>query len=297
MLTSACIFGCGGPPFPSELVDFDEYAANPVFSPGPPGAWDHYFQERGWVLKEGDAYRMWYSGRARSGLDCAPDNWCRVGLATSSDGLAWSRDPRNPIYDGALTEDEQVLHDGGRYYMFTEGLDDFAQQLTSEDGITWTRTGTLDIRKHDGTPLDPGPFGTPVVWHERDTWYLFYERRDDAVWLATSTDRSVWVNVQDDPVLTLGPGNYDDVEIEMIQIIAYGGRYYVYYDSLGSVSTDWSSSIATSTDFVHWDKYPGNPLVGANRTAPILVDDGARFRLYTMAPAVEVRFARQPHRP
>ena len=63
---------------------------------------------------------------------------------------------------------------------------------------TGTTSGSLDIRTTDGTPISPGPYGTPTAWFEDGTWYLFYERGDQGVWLATSKDRRVWTNVQDD---------------------------------------------------------------------------------------------------
>ena len=43
------------------------------------------------------------------------------------------------------------------------------------------------------------------LWIEGDTWYLFYERGDRGVWLAKSTDRETWTNVQDAPVIARGP--------------------------------------------------------------------------------------------
>jgi hypothetical protein len=46
--------------------------------------------------------------------------------------------------------------------------------------------------------------------------------------------------------------------------------------------------VATSTDLVRWEKYPGNPLqpVAENKSSGIVVHDGEKFRLYTMHPAV-----------
>ena len=70
--------------------------------------------------------------------------------------------------------------------MFAEGKNDIAHLLTSPDGLNGPITGSLDIRKTDGSPIGPGPYGTPAAWFESGTWYLFYERGDRGVWLATS---------------------------------------------------------------------------------------------------------------
>ena len=78
-----------------------------------------------------------------------------------------------------------VPHDG-RLYMFAEGEHDQAELLVSGDGIHWSRRGTLRIRRTDGKPLSPGPFGTPTAFYRDGTWYLFYERMDAGIWLATT---------------------------------------------------------------------------------------------------------------
>src|SRR5262249_11365221 len=80
--------------FSPEMVDFVPYEKNPVFTAAGPGHWDVKIRERGWILRDGDQYLMWYTGYngARTGIKM-------LGLATSRDGLAWTRYPKNPIYD------------------------------------------------------------------------------------------------------------------------------------------------------------------------------------------------------
>ena len=107
--------------------------------------------------------------------------------------------------------------------MFAEGKNDIAHRLTSTDGLHWTDHGSLDIRKTDGTPISPGPYGTPTAWFENGTWYLFYERGDQGVWLATSRDLKVWTNVQDDPVIAMGPEPYDAAAVALNQVVKRDG--------------------------------------------------------------------------
>ncbi len=113
------------------------------------------------------------------------------------------------------------------------------------------------------------------------------------IWLATSKDKKVWTNVQDEPVLSPGPGEYDKDQVAFNQIIRHKGRYYAYYH--GSAKTGpkkglWSTNIATSADLIHWEKFAGNPLlpIEANHSSGIVVHDGKQFRLYTMHPAVHL---------
>jgi predicted GH43/DUF377 family glycosyl hydrolase len=275
--------------FPPELTRFEPAAQNPVFAPEGPGHWDVKMRERGWILRESSAWHLFYTGYdgTRAGIK-------RLGHATSVDGLHWTRDPHNPIYGEHWVEDMMVVKQGDTYYMFAEGLDDHAQMLTSKDLVNWTWLGFLDIRKANGEPISKGPYGTPTAWYEDGRWLLFYERYDAGVWLAQSKDLKTFTNVQDEPVLVPGPDKYDRKFIALNQILKYHDRYYAcYHGSPGeSRPAIWSSNLATSTDLIHWKKFPGNPLrpLSENRSSNLLIDDGKQFRLYTMHDAVWVYF-------
>lgn len=276
--------------FPASLTRFQPIAANPVFAAGGDGHWDVKIRERGWILRDGTQWRMWYTG-----YDGTRPGRKLLGYATSSDGLTWTRHPGNPIYDAYWVEDMCVVPHEGTLYMFAEGEQDRAHLLTSKDGIAWTRVGRLDVRLTSGKPIPDGPYGTPTVWFEQGVWNLFYERGDKGVWLARSRDLAVFTNVQDEPVLAPGPDEFDRDLIAMNQVFRHNGRYYAVFH--GSRKSDdpakpglWATGLATSTDLVHWTKYSGNPLrpIGENKSSGLLIPVGARFRLYTMHGKVDV---------
>lgn len=271
--------------FPPELVEFVPYDKNPIFTAEGPGHWDFKLRERGWILRDGDEWHLWFTG-----YDGTREGIKLLGHATSTDGLAWTRDARNPIYSDHWVEDVMVVRHGETYYMFSEGLGDRTQLLTSPNGTDWTRVGTLDVRYTDGKPLKPGPFGTPTAFVEDDTWYLFYERGDQAVWLAASQDLKVWTNVQDEPVLKPGPEPYDDEMIALNQVIRHGGRYYATYHGSGDevAPRTWCSCLAVSDDLRHWRKYAKNPLLADNQSSHLLIKDGSGYRLYAMHDEVRV---------
>jgi len=191
-------------------------------------------------------------------------------------------------------EDVMIVKDGDRYVMFAEGRGDQAHWFESRDGLAWRRRGSLDIRTAVGKRIPPGPYGTPTVFKEKDTWYLFYERNDAGVWLATSKDLCVWTNVRDEPILKPGPGAYDRDLIALNQIVKVGNRYFAYYHGCANVQDKskrlWCTCIAGSRDLIHWEKYPGNPLLplAENKSSGIVVHDGKGYRLYTMHGAVHV---------
>jgi predicted GH43/DUF377 family glycosyl hydrolase len=269
--------------WPAELVKFVPYQATPVFAAAK-GEWDAKIRERGWIMREDGVYKLWYTG-----YDGSKEGIRRLGYATSPDGINWTRHPKNPLLKDVWVEDMMIVKDAGKYYMFAEGREDRAHLLTSTDGIDWKRVGQLDIRLKNGKPIADGPFGTPTVWLENGRWHLFYERNDLGIWLATSNDLKVWTNVQDEPVMTPGPGEYDKDLIALNQIIKHNGRYYAYYHGSSKAKKGlWSTNVATSTDLIHWEKYTANPLLPLeeNKSSGILVHDGERYRLYTMHPAV-----------
>jgi predicted GH43/DUF377 family glycosyl hydrolase len=221
-----------------------------------------------------------------------------LGYATSKDGINWTRYPKNPVFDEYWTEDVQVVKFEGNYFMVAEGVNDIAHLLTSQNGINWQRLGDLDIRKVNGESIDLGAYGTPTLWIENDKWYLFYERGDLGIWLAVSTDHKVWTNVQDEPVIKMGPGKYDGYGVAMDQIVKYNGKYYGYYHATPNEDwKTWNSNVAISDDLIHWEKYKNNPIIdvdsiSSNYSSPVLVNDGNKYRLYTMHENVRVFFSR-----
>lgn len=279
---------------PPELLHWESAAENPIFTAAGPGHWDVKIRERGWVMKEGDTWSMWYTG-----YDGTKTGIRQLGYATSTDGLHWTRFAQHPIHDQHWVEDVQVVKHGDVYLMFAEGLNDHAQLLSSKDKIHWTWHGTLDIRLANGDPISAGPYGTPAAYFEKDTWYLFYERSDQGIWLAKSTDLKTWKNVQDTPVLGLGSaGSVDSRMIAANQILKHKDLYFMVYH--GSRSDEkpslWTTNLAVSSDLIHWRRYAGNPLrpEAENKSSGLFVYDGTRYRLYTMHDTVHVHFPQKP---
>ena len=273
--------------FPNELVNFSPYDKNPVFSGTGTDTWDKTIRERGYILRSDSIYHMWYTGYKD---DITETKF--LGYATSKDGLSWTRYTDNPVFNESWVEDMQVIINDGIFYMFAEGKNDVAELLTSTDGIHWEKKHDLIIHKTTGEPIE-APYGTPTVWVENGKWYLFYERNDTGIWLAESTDLKHWTNVQDDPVISMGPEKYDQHAVAVNQIIKHKGKYYAYYHASGFKPwRDWTTNVAMSTDLIHWKKYPKNPIVSGNKSSGILVSDGSIFRLYTMHPDVNVYFSK-----
>jgi beta-1,2-mannobiose phosphorylase / 1,2-beta-oligomannan phosphorylase len=273
-------------PFPARFTNFTAYDKNPLFSGTGGAGWDQFIRERGWIIKEDSTYHMWYTGY-RFGKDTV----MHLGYASSPDGYRWTRYAGNPLLKTDWVEDMTVLKKDSVYYMFAEGRGDIAHMLTSTDKIHWTEQGNLNIHQKDGQPISKGSYGTPAIWFENGLWYLFYERGDLGIWLATSKDLKIFTNVQDDPVIQMGPEPYDKAQVAMNQVIKKDGVYYGYYHALATdTSKNWTSCVAASKDLIHWTKFAGNPILQENKSSAIMVFDGVQYRLYSMHEKVTLHF-------
>ncbi len=156
-------------PFLSVNLNNYKHPNNPVLTPGPKGSWDENGINRVAVLRSGpDQWRMWYSS---SGSNRA------LGLATSKDGVHWTKYAGNPVYRPTESWEEgfisptSVLQVNGRYYLyywapghvfkdpatgkFPKPKMKYIALITSEDGIRWTRQGNVDGKP--GAVLGPDP--------------------------------------------------------------------------------------------------------------------------------------------
>jgi len=268
-------------------IQWNGVETNPVFT-GRPGKWDDLIRERGWVMKDGDTWKLWYTGYNKSEQPVT----MRLGYATSADGITWKRWSDDSIYGESWVEDMMIIKRDDHYFMFAEGAGDQAQLLESDDGIHWSRTGTLNIRQVNGEPIKPGPFGTPTVFVQDDVWHLYYERNDAGIWLARSTDLKTWTNVSDDPLIVPGPDDYDARMIAMNQIVRIDDRYIAVMHGTGTPlkPRQWCTYFAESTDLLNWKKSPQGPVlpIAGNKSSGVLVHDGTNWRLHTMHSQVDV---------
>jgi hypothetical protein len=174
--------------FPPELVHWSPRAGNPVFTASGPGNWDAKIRERGWILRDGDRYHLWYTG-----YNGERESIKQLGHATSPDGLRWTRSHNNPLSGEHWVEDMMVVKCAGMFYMFAESdQNDFSVMLTSCDGNQWDWQGRLDVRMADGKTPVPEAVGTPTIWIERGKWYLFYERLITAA-VRRCRERGTWI--------------------------------------------------------------------------------------------------------
>jgi beta-1,2-mannobiose phosphorylase / 1,2-beta-oligomannan phosphorylase len=227
-------------------ISWTKYANNPVFDKSPAGTWDDYGVYSPSVIHDGKKFHLWYSGFGA---------FAQIGHATSNDGIAWTRDPANPVVKtgiGALTWDggdahaASVVFAEGKYKMWYTGFCDRATSTIgyaeSPDGTVWT--------KYSGNPM----FG-PV---EKSSWNYSYVMCPSVVFDGATYHiwYAGWHN--DFPFLNLG-------------------FYKIGY--------------ATSADGLVWNRYEGNPVLqqspqlffgwdGRGVSYPVVIADGDRFKMW-----------------
>jgi len=235
-----------------------EYSKEPVLSANPSG-WDQHIREKPWVIYEDGKYHMWYAGwKGQYGKGV-----CRIGYATSEDGINWEKYGENPVIEDPGAEDPTVVKFKGKYFLAYELEKNVAGEgravikvLSSDDKIHWESISVIEPGEYPS--WDYREVGTPVLWVEDEKMYLFYEARGGVPlnWgeegLATSEDGINWEKYGKNPVIKQSP---PDVFVASDGITRYKGNYYMYYHS--------PAGLAISTDLIHWNKSPYNPLGGS----------------------------------
>ena len=214
---------------------------SPVLDIGGPGEWDRGWLDTPEILKDSNDYKLYFYGDTIQQI--VPGS-SAIGVAVSTDGIHWTKDPGNPIlskgilgeWDCTWIESPAVIHDSvnGEYKMWYNGVD-------------------------------------------TSTWRI-------PIGLATSSDGIHWTKYAGNPVLFPGNwGDYDDMWLGTPSVIFKSGKYEMWYTSTCSNSYNYTTyrfdtvnvCFATSTDGINWTKYSGNPLFNTF-TSPYdsLIDTG-----------------------
>lgn len=124
----------------SDGVTWSKSASNPVLPKGSSGAWDAFEVRYPSVHYDGSVYRMWYWGRG------SIDDIAKIGFATSSDGVNWTKHPTPVVgadFGGNGFIPGSVIKSGNSFIMWFGTQYGDIQRTTSSDGITWNTPQTV----------------------------------------------------------------------------------------------------------------------------------------------------------
>ena len=176
-----------------DRVTWTKYGANPVLDIGSPGEWDDEGVFNPMVIIDSTTYHMWYGGW--DSLDV------RIGYATSSDGITWTKYGGNPIldlgspgsWDDAAISGPSVIFDGATYHMWYGGGD------------------SINV-------------GTPFTY-------------DGSIGYSSSPDGVTWTKFVDNPVLVAGSlGTWDEFKVLIPEVIYEDSTYHMWYNGLNNNS-------------------------------------------------------------
>ena len=216
-----------------------------ILSRGPAGSFDSTHAKYPCVLKQGDRWMMWYSGRGDDSFTGS------IGLAISRDGLHWNKAGGPVLTPGGVgTADETkadhpaVVRFGGRFHMwYTAGPRDSRYRIcyaTSADGARWER-------QNGGRPVlgpgQQGKFDDRVVLHptvvrdESGLLHMWYNgvgpQKDFLIGHATSRDGITWDRPKGgDPVLSPGTASgRQEIYVYNPMVLLENGIYRMWYSS------------------------------------------------------------------
>jgi predicted GH43/DUF377 family glycosyl hydrolase len=262
--------------YPPELNKWVKYYDNPIFEPGPPGSWEDVSADCFTIGFYEGKYWMWYVGTPR-GLNC------QIGLATSLDGINWTRHPENPVLrlgpEGSWDEStlicQDILFDPDErlYKMWFVGGNKQGEFgigcATSPDGVHWTKYQRNPLMRAtepwEGHVIE----GFDVMKTKMGylMWYggLNIETDVSSIGLAISADGISWIKYSGNPVLRpdeeTRPKSWDSYSVDTADVHFYEGVYHMFYRGWRrKAGTSWIGH-ATSHDGIHWERDPANPVL------------------------------------
>ena len=249
----------------------------PGLSLGAAGQFDDTHLFAPCVALENERYYMWYSG-SRGEVDLRV---FALGLATSDDGLHFTRHPASPVCtlaDGShsiLTPtlvrhpDGSLRREAGKLRMFFSSTDfpsgdkrHTLHAMTSDDGLRW---------EAPSEPLLENAYAPTLFW-EDDRYRLWYTDVSADPWTiraAHSDDGFGW-QIHPQPVLELDQ-EWEFHRLVYPTVLKEDGYYLMWYGSYSSYPPEvmkTSIGFAVSEDGLNWTKSPHNPIFGPDPSRP-----------------------------
>jgi len=231
--------------------------------------------------------------------------------------------PLDSDWNYATVLDPMVVVINDSYFMWYGGRGTTPYQIgfaSSDNGYEWNIYESNPIITFgDINSFDEFHLRFPNVIYDEGIYKMWYTGADDnfaidlavtaySVGYAESTDGLNWVKHQDNPVLEVSAGEWDDLNIFLGSVVKHNGKYHLWYNGYSSrydvnVDAIQNNNIviagyAASEDGINWVKHgypvltPG-PLDFDARAVYVfdvnISDDGYFEMLYTANPFDESR--------
>ena len=238
-----------------------ETRAEPVLARGAAGEWDSRDALNPSVVRSAGGFVNFYSG-----FDGR--TW-RTGLATSADGVTWTKQgaglaPDSATWEGGyIAANGSALFEGGEYlYWYQAGPKPTPRigLARSRDGRTWRKEPRPAVDFGPRSSWDERGVADPFVIRLEGTFYLYYLGQDRArrqrLGLARSNDGVRWEKLRANPVLEPGPeGSFDEAGLGEPAVWRSHGFYWMLYTGRDAAEHR-RLGLARSSDGVSWTKLP-----------------------------------------
>jgi predicted GH43/DUF377 family glycosyl hydrolase len=268
--------------FDFDQPPFIKHGSNPLLGIGSPGEFDDEGVYDPSILKVSNTFYLYYS--AYQGTQVITE-----GLATSTDGITWTRQGKvldvgaTGDWDDLKAHDVAVIEEGGSWYMWYSGTRNpeatYGLKIglaTSPDGINWTKnSGCANCSgcAGDGCVMDKGAAGKfddqhvvyPAVIKEDGTYYMWYSGAKSGsgysgIGLATSTDRINWTRQNSgNAVFEKSANAWENEYVYQADVKKIGDKYWMVYTGVNG-SDVRRLGLAYSTDKINWTRYASNPI-------------------------------------
>ncbi len=260
----------------TSRTKFIKYKNNPILTKGSGSSWDRSSIGNPCVIYNGSMYIMYYSGH--KGTPTIQE----LGMATSKDGLTWTKYSGNPTllkggvndFDGYLLGAMDVIYDGNTYQMWYSGADGNKADwqtgyATSDDGFSWQKhTGNPVINLGTSTSWEGHYAFCPRVHYDGLRYKMWYtglgqmsiskQKAPYQIGYATSWDGALWRKFDDNPIIEHPYGWY--IGLAGLDVIYENGQYLGWHNYAPG-SSKVSINFTTSVDGITWVNYSNNPVL------------------------------------
>lgn len=281
-------------PLPSGFAFID---SNPVLSGS--HDWDSVYIDPGAIVYHSGTFHMFYNG-----IDGFPRP-VGVGYATSSDGIHWEPQVAQPLFHASdlfpdrpriqnlFVTSGMVMPDGTWVlYFYTLESSDFihAQSIGRATAPNpkgpWKADPQMVLLPGPESAWDGLQVGSPKVLQPPAGYVMYYDGMNQhgtsMIGRATSPDGIHWTKYNDpattealyaesDPVLKPDPNSWDQKRVIDPNVQPTANGWQMMYLSTSCVkkfgSCEYALGQATSSDGIHWQKSPRNPVL-TNKNRP-----------------------------
>jgi predicted GH43/DUF377 family glycosyl hydrolase len=244
------------------------------------------------VLKEGDAYRMWFSWRPKQS----------IALVESKDGVQWGK-PVIVLGPNKKTDWENdvnrpvVIKNGDRYQMWYTGQargKSWIGYATSKDGVTWERMSDKPVLAAE-KPWEKVAVMCPHVIYDDQAkvyrmWYSGGEQYEpNAIGYATSADGLQWTRHDNNPIFQADPKSaWEKDRVTGCQVLRHGEWHLMFYIGFRDVNYAQIGVARSKDGITDWQRHPANPIIRPGKDQwdhdavykPYAIYDGKQWLLY-----------------